>query len=372
VSAHYPTQHRENAAMHSLNVALIGYGYAGKTFHAPVISHTPGLTLAAIMVRNPEQAAADWPQARLYDNIETLLAQQDIDLVVIATPNDSHAPLARQALLAGKHVVVDKPFTTTLDQARQLTALAAQCGRLLSVFHNRRWDADFLTAAQLITSGRLGRIAHFESHMDRFRPQVRQRWREQSGAGSGLWYDLGPHLIDQALQLFGQPETIYADLAALRDGAVTDDYFHVLLGYPQQRVILHGGMLVSGGSARYLIHGTAGSYIKYGVDPQEEALKRGQTPADSHWGQDDAEGRIYSQADEATSHHPYPNLPGDYRQYYARVRAAIVDKAPNPVPPEDAIAVMRIIELAIASSSSGRVLPLAPQETQESGVSPVA
>jgi predicted dehydrogenase len=343
--------------MRTLNVGLVGYGYAGKTFHAPVLAHTPGISLAAIMVRNPQQARADWPHARLFDHVDALLAQDDIDLVVIATPNDTHAALARQALLAGKHVVVDKPFTVTLDEARSLAELAAKCGRLLSVFHNRRWDADFLTIRRLISSGQLGRIAQFESRMDRFRPLVRQRWREQVGAGAGLCYDLAPHLIDQSLQLFGMPDAVNADLASLRDGAVTDDYFHLVMHYPQLRVILHGGMLVSGGSARFCIHGTEGSYIKHGFDPQEAELKLGHMPQGESWGLDPCEGHIHTLVDGEEQVLGYGNLPGDYRRYYAGVRAAILEGADNPVPPEQAINVMEILDLAFASATSGQTLP---------------
>ncbi len=196
----------------TLRVGLVGYGYAGKTFHAPLLGTAPGITLAAIASSKPDVVLADWPEVTVYPTPEALIAAAEIDLVVIATPNDTHAPLASAALAAGKHVVVDKPFTLTVAEAEALQAQAAQVGRVLSVFHNRRWDADFLGLQQLLASGRLGRVTEFTSRFDRYRPEVRQRWREAATIGAGIWYDLGPHLIDQALTLFGLPDAISADL----------------------------------------------------------------------------------------------------------------------------------------------------------------
>ncbi|WP_028534716.1 oxidoreductase [Paludibacterium yongneupense] len=347
--------------MSTLHAGLIGYGYAGRTLHAPLLAHTPGIRLAAIHTSKGELAHADWPQATVYDEAEALFADAGIELIVIATPNDSHYPLARQALLAGKHVVVDKPFTVTLDEARELAELARARGLLLSVFHNRRWDSDFLTLKSLIEQDVVGRVVQFESHFDRFRPQVVKRWREQAGAGAGLWFDLGPHLVDQALQLFGAPAAVFGDMAGLREGAQTTDYFHVLLRYPDKRIILHGATLVSGGAARYALHGTRGSYTKYGLDTQEADLKRGGRPGDEGWGCDPRPGTLFTQHDGEEQARPHPNLAGDYRDYYQAVHTAIEGNAPNPVTPQEAIEVMAVIELAIASASSGHELPLLPE-----------
>lgn len=216
----------------AIRAGLIGYGYASKTFHAPLIGGTPGMALTRVSSSEAGKVHADWPGVRVVSAAKDLLNDPDIDLVVIATPNDTHFPLAKAALEAGKHVVVDKPFTVTLSQARELESLAKHCGRVLSVFHNRRWDSDFLTVRALINEGQLGEVCYFESHFDRFRPQVRQRWREQGGPGSGIWYDLGPHLLDQAVVLFGLPVSITVDLAQLRPGAQSTDYFHAVLAYP--------------------------------------------------------------------------------------------------------------------------------------------
>ncbi len=187
----------------AIRVGLVGFGYASKTFHAPLIGGTPGMALKAVASSDADKVHADWPGVKVMSAPGDLLDDPDIDLVVIATPNDTHFPLAKAALEAGKHVVVDKPFTVTLSQARELESLAKHCGRILSVFHNRRWDSDFLTVSALINEGQLGEVCYFESHFDRFRPQVRQRWREQAGPGSGIWYDLAPHLLDQVVVLFG-------------------------------------------------------------------------------------------------------------------------------------------------------------------------
>jgi predicted dehydrogenase len=337
-----------------IRVGLVGYGFAGKTFHAPLIAAVPGLELAAVASSDPGKVRADWPALEVEPTPEALIARPDLQLVVVATPNDSHYPLASQALAAGKHVVVDKPFTVTLAEARALRAEAAAAGRLLAIFHNRRWDADFLTARRLVAAGTLGTIVHVESHFDRYRPEVRARWRERAGPGSGVWYDLGAHLIDQALQLFGPPEALWADIAAQRPGAVTDDYFHAQLRYGPLRVILHAGMLVAAEGPRLVIHGTGGSYVKHGLDPQEDALKRGERPPRAEWGADPRPGLLTLRAGEAAETRELASEPGDYPAYYAAVRDAIRGDGPNPVPPEQAIAVMELIELGRRSSEERR------------------
>ena len=199
-----------------IRVALIGYGYAGRTFHAPLIRATPGLELTAISSSRPDRVHADMPGVAVAASAEEICASASIELVVVATPNDTHAPIAAMALRAGKHVVVEKPFAPTLRESRELISLAGRERRMLAVFHNRRWDGDFVAVTNLLASGVLGEITHVESHFDRYRPIVRDRWRERRGVGAGLWYDLGPHLVDQALQLFGVPDRVIGNLAAQR------------------------------------------------------------------------------------------------------------------------------------------------------------
>jgi len=335
-----------------LNVALIGYGYASKVFHAPLLTNIRGIRLATVISSDPAKVEKDLPDVKVVSTPEESFA--DTELAVIATPNTSHFDLAKRALNAGKHVVVDKPFTVTIGETRELIALAAKKRCLLSVFHNRRWDSDFLTVRHLINEGKLGEVVYYEAHFDRYRPQVGNRWRELAGPGSGFWFDLGSHLVDQALQLFGFPQAINADLAMQRDHAVAVDYFHVQLRYPRNRVVLHGGTLVAGGMPRFSVHGTLGSYVKYGLDPQEEALKAGGHPGVPGWGSDPQDGTLFTPAGDSLQSRTVPTIPGDYLAYYAAVRDAIRHGAANPVSPEDGLAVMTALELGVQSSEARR------------------
>ncbi|ADO48460.1 oxidoreductase [[Enterobacter] lignolyticus] len=334
----------------TIRVGLIGYGYASKTFHAPLISGTSGMTLAAVSSSDAAKVKADWPAVAVVSDPRHLFNDPDIDLIVIPTPNDTHYPLAKAALEAGKHVVVDKPFTVTLSQARELDSLAHGVGRLLSVFHNRRWDSDFLTIKALIAEGALGEITYFESHFDRYRPQVRNRWREQGGPGSGIWYDLGPHLLDQAVSLFGLPVSLTVDLAQLRPGAQSTDYFHAVLAYPLRRVVLHATLLAAAESARYIVHGSRASYVKYGLDPQEDRLKSGERPPLEDWGYDMRDGVVTRVEGEDRVEETWLTVPGNYPAYYAGIRDALNGHAENPVPASQAIQIMELIELGLESA----------------------
>lgn len=346
------------ADLPALRTALIGYGYVGRTFHAPLIQAVPGLELTVI---GSSRAAAEVqetaPGARVVADAQAAIIDPEVDLVVIASPNASHAGLAMAALAAGKHVVVDKPFTVTLAEARAVAAAAAQAGRLLSVFQNRRFDSDFLTVSGALAEGRLGRLVQFESRIDRFRPEVKNRWRDQPGPGAGLWYDLGPHLVDQALKLFGLPQRVSLHLASQRQPDTAPDWFHAVLSYPDLHAILSAGCLVAGGSPRFALHGTAASLIKSGVDVQETQLRAGMAPGDLDWGIDlDAATLIDGATAEPTV---VAAVDGDYRRYYAGLRDAIRGLAPNPVAPAEAVALMAAIEAGVESARSGQALPLA-------------
>jgi len=339
-----------------LNVALIGYGYVGKTFHAPLIAATPGFALHTVVSSDPAKVAADFPDTRVVADLDQALADPAIDLVVIATPNALHAPQAIAAFAAGKHVVVDKPFALDAAQARTMADAAQAAGKLLAVFHNRRWDSDFQTLQRLIADGALGQVTQYESHFDRFRPQVRDRWRERAGPGSGAWMDLGPHLLDQALVLFGEPLAIAADIGTQREGGQADDYFHVTLRYPVLRVILHGSLLTAASDLRMAVHGTKGSYVKHGLDPQEAQLKAGMVPGASGWGRDSRHGVLTTVENDVQVHTDVrPEVTG-YRQFYAGVREAILHGAPSPVPVEEALRVMELLELAQRASDERREL----------------
>jgi predicted dehydrogenase len=341
-----------------LNVALVGYGFVGKVFHAPLIAHTPGLHLHTVVSRDADKVHLDHPRVRVLADPREAFADSAIGLVVIATPNDTHASLATAALAHGRHVVVDKPFTVTLAEAGQVIDQARASGRCLSVFQNRRWDSDFLTVQRLIDEGLLGQIAEFHSHFDRFRPTVRDRWRESPAAGGGLWYDLAPHLLDQALQLFGQPEAISVDLAQQRKGARATDYFHAQLRYPQRRVHLHAGSLVAAGGLRFAVHGSRGSFVKHGLDPQEDSLRAGGQPGDPGWGVDPSPGQLTLDDQGTLRVASLDSQPGDYRKYYAAMRDAISHGSPVPVSAEEALDVMRLIELGIQSSAERREIGL--------------
>ena len=338
-----------------IRVALIGYGYAGRTFHAPLIRATHGLELVAVSSRNAQQVHADLPGVVVVPSAAEACVSPSVDLVVVATPNDTHVPIATAAIGAGKHVVVEKPFAATLTEARDLTALAHATGQVLAVFHNRRWDGDFLALRELLSRSALGDIAHVESHFDRYRPQVRDRWREQPGAASGVWYDLGPHLVDQSLQMFGLPSRVLARLAAQRPEAQVDDWAHVLLDYGRLQVILHVSLLVAARLPRFIVHGRIGSWVKYGFDPQEKQLIAALRRGDDQGGE--RERALYIDGATGTENET-PIPPGDYGRFYAQLRDALNGAGPNPVPPAQALAVTAVVETAVRSSSEQRALPL--------------
>lgn len=333
-----------------IRVALIGYGYSGRTFHAPLVAAVDGLELRLVSSRDAARVEADIPGIVVSSDPEAVATSDAVDLVVVASPNDSHAPLARAALAAGKHVVVDKPFTLDLAEARELAALAEERGLLLSVFHNRRWDSDFLSVERAVSDGEIGTVTHFESHFDRFRPQVRDRWRERDGPGSGVWFDLGPHLVDQAMLLFGPPDRVQANLFCQRLGALADDWAHVVLDYPDRRAVLHASMLAAGGAPRFALHGTAGSLVKALPDPQEGQLLAGMRPGAPGWGED---------PDPLVVHEPgggrrmRPAVAGDQRRYYAGIVDALSGSGTHPVTSVQAVAVMAVIEAATVSARRG-------------------
>jgi predicted dehydrogenase len=346
----------------TIRVGLIGYGYAGKTFHAPCIQAVDGLELAVIGSSKGDAVREIFPQAEvcLPDDVAT---HSGIDLVVIATPNGSHFPLAAAALRAGKDVVIDKPFTVTLAEARSLVSIAKEHGRLLSVFHNRRWDSEILATKAILDSGLLGKVTHYECHMDRFRPNVRKRWREDVGVGAGLWFDLGPHLIDQALYLFGLPQSVNANFGILRDGGVTDDWAHVQLNYAGLRVVLNATLLASGGSPRTVIHGTVASWAKYGADVQEAQLVSGMLPNAQGFGDDPDPGILFVGATGERREIPVPR--GNQQMYYAGIRDAILKNKEAPVTARDALATMAVLEASFASGIEGRVLSIPLTEAEK-------
>ena len=339
-----------------IRVGLIGFGFVSKTFHVPLLKATDGYKITAVSSSRPGDVLGILPDVEVVSDPKALATHPDIDLVVIASPNETHAPLAEAAMRAGRNVVVDKPFTITVEEARHLAAVASEKKILLSVFQNRRWDSDFLTVQDAIRADLVGRVVLFESRIDRYRPEVRDRWREVPGPGAGLLYDLGPHLIDQTLLLFGIPDSVQATLAKQRRGARTDDLFQLVLRYGEMVATLGAGSLVSGGSARFAVHGEKASVVKQKPDIQEDQLRAGMLPGAKDWGLDTDDAVVHEGA--TGDARVLKAARGDQRGYYVALREALHGRAPNPVPPEQGATVMAIIEAGLRSEKEGhRVVP---------------
>ena len=376
-----------------IRVGLVGFGMAGRVFHAPLISSVEGLELAAVVERNSDTAAARYPGITVYRSLEAMLADTSLGLFVLATPNGTHFALARELLKAGKNVVVDKPMTLTSAEAAELIGLAREHNVLLAPFQSRRWDSDFLTLQKLLHEGPLGRLVAFESRLDRWRPAplTERLWKESPEAGGGKLLDLGPHLVDQALDLFGKPEGVSAEVVREKDGAGVDDAFTIRLRYGDSRVGVsfpdscqvadslvvastsgdrfrdaadresqYPGLIATLGAnslslpaaPRFHLRGTKGGYVKNGVDPQEAALNRITQITDPAWGQEPAAnwGVLHVGIEGGSVTRPVPALPGDYRLYYAGIRDALLGKAPSPVTGIDGWRVARVLEWAAESS----------------------
>ncbi|MER5430871.1 Gfo/Idh/MocA family oxidoreductase [Streptomyces sp. NPDC002588] len=352
-----------------LRAGLVGYGLAGSVFHAPLIAASEGLALDTVVTSNPErqeQARAEFPDVTVTATAEDLLARADaLDLVVIASPNKTHVPLATAALKAGLPVVVDKPIAGTAAEARELAALADERGLLLSVFQNRRWDNDFLTLRALVADGELGDVQRFESRFERWRPQPKGGWRE-SGAPEeigGLLYDLGSHVVDQALFLFGPAASVYAEADIRRPGAETDDDTFIALTHTSGvRSHLYVSATAAQLGPRFRVLGSKAGYVKYGLDPQEADLREGARPGTTaDWGTEPEElwGRVGS-GDSPLSGggRPVRTLPGDYPAYYAAVAKALIDGGPNPVTALEAAAALDVLEAARRSARDGVAVTL--------------
>jgi len=335
-----------------IRVGLVGFGFVSKTFHVPLLQATDGYKITSVSSSRPADVSAVLGDVDVVSDPKELATHSDIDLVVIASPNETHTPLAELAMRAGHNVVVDKPFTITVAEARHLASVATKKDVLLSVFQNRRWDSDFLSIRDAIARDLTGRIVLFESRIDRYRPDVRDRWREVPGPGAGLLYDLGPHLIDQTLVLFGIPDTVQATLAKQRRGAKTDDFFQLVLRYGEMVATLGAGSLVSGGSPRFVVHGDRASVVKHKPDIQEDQLRAGVLPGSQDWGLDPDDAVLYNGVTGDTR--ALQAARGDQRGYYVTLREALRGLAPNPVSPLQGATVMAIIEAALRSDEEGR------------------
>jgi len=343
--------------MADIKVALVGYGFAGRIIHAPLIRAIEGLELTTVVSSRADDVHADLPDVTVVSDLAAALADPDIGLVVIATPNTLHAEQAHAALDAGKHVVIDKPFATTLVEAEGIAEHVRRTDLTVCVFQNRRWDAHILTAKALLDSGRFGTVSDAILRYDRLRGTVPGRWHDLDIPGSGVWFNLGSHLVDQAIHLFGRPLTISAEFATQRPGAVNDDYFNVVLGYDRLRVMLHACMISPAPGPVIEIQGSQGAFVKYGQDTQEEMLKAHRTPGDEGWGVDPVPG-TFTAADGDNTLPPQSVIcgPGHYRGFYEGMAAAIRGKAPPPVALEDSLLAMRLLDLATQSAREGRRL----------------
>lgn len=339
--------------MEAINTALVGFGSSARIYNAPFIHANPRFNLTKVVERHHKHSKEVYPYVQVVRSLDELLEDPSVQLVVITTPNTLHYPQAKQALEAGKHVIVEKPFTINSKEADELIDLAHSKGLLLSVFQNRRWDGDFLTVKEIIKKGFLGRLVEFESHFEVFRNYLRPgAWREEPEPGSGVLYDLGPHLIDQALVLFGLPKEITAFIEIQRDNAQTNDRFKLMMHYENLRVTLMAGLLAREAGPRYLLHGTQGSFIKYGLDPQEEALKQGKSPLEPDWGVESSDrwGKLNSTLQGLHVESKIETQVGNHQGYYDDIYDAIINKREPAVKPVHARNIIRVIELALESS----------------------
>lgn len=346
--------------MERIKVGLSAFGMSGKVFHAPFLSTNPHFELRKIVERSKELSKELYPHAQIVRTFSDLLTD-DIDLIVVNTPDSTHYEYCKQALEAGKHVIVEKPFTTTIEQGEELIRLAEKKRLILSVFQNRRWDADFLTVQEIIRKGLLGRLVEYESTFQRYRNFIKPNtWKETGEAGGGLTYNLGSHLIDQALVLFGMPEAVYAETAILRDGGKVDDYFVIRLLYPSVKVNLKASYLMKEPLPRFVLHGTLGSYIKYGVDKQEAALVAGEMPDQPHWGEETENewGVLNTEIEGKEMREKYPSLKGNYGEFYQNIYEHIKEQKPLATNARQVIQVIKVIEAAYKSSKEKTVITI--------------
>ncbi len=345
--------------MHRINTALCSFGMSGSVFHAPFIQANPGFNLTGVWERSQKRASTIYPDIRSYDSLESLLTDEDIDLVIVNTPNYTHFDFARKALLAGKHVLVEKSFTVTVSEARELILLAKACNKQLAVFQNRRYDSDFKTVQKIISEAVLGDLIDAEFHFSRFKPALSpKKHKEDDIPGAGLLHDLGPHLIDQALTLFGFPVSLFGYQKITRPDSLVNDFFDIILFYPAFTVRLKSGLLIRQSTADYILHGSKGTFTKTRADIQEDILKSGQIPGSFGWGieQDSAKGVLEILENGTCTKSFIPALPGNYMEFYDDLYASIVHGKRLPISGEDGLNVMLIIEAVLKSDETKKVV----------------
>lgn len=337
-----------------IKVGVVGFGLSSKVFHIPFIGVTDGMQLCAISTSKIEDAKTQYPDTEVFTDHKKMITECELDLVVITAPNHVHFTLSKLCLESGKHVILEKPIVTRSEDGQKLLELSKQHQKLVIPYQNRRWDGDFLTLKALIDKGTLGDIKVFESHFDRFRPIAQERWQDSGGEGGGILYGLGPHLIDQALFLFGLPSAVTARSLVLRENTDGDDYFHVQLHYEDKEVILNSSCFAAAPNLRFNVQGTKGAFVKYGLDPQEAALRNGQSPSEPDWGKEPDQdfGIFYNGTDSQT----IATTPGCYQQYYSLVQRAVANNTAPPVTLEDAVDGLKILEYCQLSQAQKKTI----------------
>lgn len=344
--------------MKKIKTGIASFGMSGKVFHAPLLAAHPEFELTAICERSKNLASALYPNTRIVNSFDQLIGDPDIELVVVNTPDTTHYEFVKKALQAGKHVVVEKPFVFTVGEGEELIALAEEKGLLLSVFQNRRWDGDFLTIQDILNKKLLGRVVEFRSSFQRFRNfVVSNTWKEEKNRFVGTTYNLGAHMIDQALVLFGMPQGVFARIAALRDESLVDDYYHILLIYKDLQVSLSAGYLMREEAPRYIIHGTLGSFVKSGIDPQENDLKNGVIPGTKNWGKEPESqwGILHTEIDGEVIRRKEETIPGNYSAYYDNIADCLRKDASPMVPAQENLMLIRVLEAAFQSQAQNRI-----------------
>jgi scyllo-inositol 2-dehydrogenase (NADP+) len=344
-----------------IRTALCSFGMSGWVFHAPFIAVNPGFELYAVWERTKNLAALSYPGVKTVRTLEELLEDASIELVVINTPNTTHFEYARKALLAGKHIIVEKPFTVTIAEGEELIALARQCNKIISVYQNRRYDSDYRTVKKIVDEGWLGQIIEAEIHYDRYKEEIGPKLhKETPGPGTGLLYDLGSHLIDQALQFFGMPQAIFADIAIMRKVSKVDDYMELLLFYTGMRVRVKSSYMVREALPSYIFHGTRGSFIKARTDVQELMLQAHKIPGGPEWGvePESEKGLLHTEKDGRIIREYIPSLKGNYGDYYDGLYRAIRENGPVPVTAAQGLDIIRVIEAAYESNRAQKIVPV--------------
>lgn len=345
----------------TINTALLAYGLSGRAFHGPLLTHHPGFQLTKIWVRSGRQHPEEkYPEVEIVKNLDNILTDKEIDLVVVNTPEHTHHEYAKKALSAGKNVIVEKAFTVSSKEAEELIKLANEKNKILSVFHNSRWHGDYKTICDIVNKKLLGDLVEYEAHFDRYRNFIQESWKEEPKPGTGSLYNLGPHLIDQTLNLFGWPKSIWADLSIQRPGGKVCDHFELILFYDHLKVTLKSSYLVREAGPRYTLHGTAGSFIKYGSDSQEALLKAGKSPLDEDFGTEGEKywGKLNTQIQGLHFEGKIETQKGSYMGYYDNIYDVIRNNRDLIVKPEHGLNTIKIIEAAIKSNVEKRIIEI--------------